>query len=787
MNATPALDAPGKRTGTYAGKYCRSRTLTRLTLLSAALLLGAGCGDPGDNTIPIDPMELPTAKFQVRESIEQLHITHATPGAELQLVDRAGKQVQTGKADALGSLVFRKVAPAGGYVVRTADGREQTRTLTVLSVAGSMQASDFYRRQKLSPGNTYITMRDGTQLSAFITLPGPPEKGPYPTVVNYSGYDPAKPGGKSPELEFLCGSFPSLCDQPADPSAFIASLMGYATVGVNVRGTGCSGGAFDFFDTLQQLDAYDVIEAVAAQPWVLHNKVGTSGLSYPGYSQLFIGAMRPPSLAAITPLSVFGSTFQVLQPGGILNTGFAVAWAQQVLDRASPYAQGWEKGRVEAGDTVCAENQLLHGQKVNIIEQVMQNPYYRADLGDPITPDTFASKVAVPVFMASAWQDEQTGPYFSTLIEKLQQTPRARFMLYNGVHVDGFAPQILVEWKTFLDLYVAKRVPSVDSKLRAIAPTLFKRTFGASLEIPPDRLADQPSHAAALALYEKEPAVRVLFESGAGSGGMSELGSPEAAYDKKFTQWPPQETTAQRWYFGDGGVLQATAPTAMTGAATWQHDPDAGQRGVLATGGDPWALLPKYDYQPLRAGKAVAFVSPVLTEDVLMAGTGSVDLYLQSSATEADLQVTLTEVRGDGNEMYVQSGYLRASQRALSKNATPLWPEHTHLAGDASMLPAGQWTLTRVGIPAFAHAFRKGSRVRIGIDTPGGVRAAWKFKLTSYPGPVSHQVAYSAMYPSSVALPVLTGLRPETKIPACPSLRGQPCRAYVPLVNTPAP
>jgi hypothetical protein len=69
MNATPALDAPGKRTGTYAGKYCRSRTLTRLTLLSAALLLGAGCGDPGDNTIPIDPMELPTAKFQVRESI----------------------------------------------------------------------------------------------------------------------------------------------------------------------------------------------------------------------------------------------------------------------------------------------------------------------------------------------------------------------------------------------------------------------------------------------------------------------------------------------------------------------------------------------------------------------------------------------------------------------------------------------------------------------------------------------------------------------------------------------
>jgi predicted acyl esterase len=41
---------------------------------------------------------------------------------------------------------------------------------------------------------------------------------------------------------------------------------GYATVNVNIRGTGCSGGAFDFFETMQLLDGYDVIETVAAQP-----------------------------------------------------------------------------------------------------------------------------------------------------------------------------------------------------------------------------------------------------------------------------------------------------------------------------------------------------------------------------------------------------------------------------------------------------------------------------------------------------------------------------------------
>ena len=34
--------------------------------------------------------------------------------------------------------------------------------------------------------------------------------------------------------------------------------MGFTVVDVNMRGTGCSGGAFDFFEPLQSLDGYDV-------------------------------------------------------------------------------------------------------------------------------------------------------------------------------------------------------------------------------------------------------------------------------------------------------------------------------------------------------------------------------------------------------------------------------------------------------------------------------------------------------------------------------------------------
>jgi putative CocE/NonD family hydrolase len=90
-----------------------------------------------------------------------------------------------------------------------------------------------------------------------------------------------------------------LCDAPADASALIAALMGYATVGVNMRGTGCSGGAYDFFEPLQLLDGYDVIETVAAQAWVKAGRVGMTGLSYPGITQMFVAKTHPPHLAAI--------------------------------------------------------------------------------------------------------------------------------------------------------------------------------------------------------------------------------------------------------------------------------------------------------------------------------------------------------------------------------------------------------------------------------------------------------------------------------------------------------
>ncbi|MEM9492906.1 MAG: CocE/NonD family hydrolase, partial [Myxococcota bacterium] len=334
------------------------------------LIAVPACSDDDDGSIEV------AAPFQVRQSVEQLHITQAEPGTTLEVVAADGTVVASGTVDDLGSLIVRQLPPGDGYAVRVADGSEQVDDLTVMSVAGSTPSQEFYAGQVLEPGFGYIETRDGTLLSVYVQLPGPVEDGPYPTLINYSGYAPSRPGAPvSAAPASLCDSLPVLCDAPNHPSGLIAGVMGFATVGVNMRGTGCSGGAYDFFETLQLLDGYDIIETVAAQPWVKGNKVGMAGLSFPGISQLYVASMRPPSLAAITPLSVIADVQSILVPGGILNDGFAINWGQRVQDSADPFGQGWEQERVDAGDDICGSNQLLHGQKVDIIDKAYANPF----------------------------------------------------------------------------------------------------------------------------------------------------------------------------------------------------------------------------------------------------------------------------------------------------------------------------------------------------------------------------------------------------------------------------
>src|SRR5262245_19590525 len=115
-----------------------------------------------------------------------------------------------------------------------------------------------------------------------------------------------------------------------------------------------------------------------------------------------------------------------------------------------------------------------------------------------------------------------------------------------------------------------------------------------------------------------EPPLREIFESG---GVPDSLSAPQGTFERAFTKVPLAETRARRWFFRADGSLADAAPTETSAASKFMLDPDSGQRGILAPGGNIWDLLPNYDWRQLVPGKAVAFVSAPLLSDVVMVGT----------------------------------------------------------------------------------------------------------------------------------------------------------------------
>ena len=737
--------------------------MPRRPLLVTALVLGALAVPPAAAAAsPLGAARHPVA-FRAAGSVEQVYVTGAPSGTRLALLNADGARAQQGRADPQGALLFRNVTPGDGYRVESrGDGRFRSPVLRVLRPDQNPPPS-LYRDRRLGAGYGYITTRDGTELAVNVHLPGPPELGPYPTVVEYSGYDPANPNG-------------------TQPASAIAQMLGYATVGVNMRGTGCSGGAWDYFEPLQSLDGYDAIETVAAQPWVLHGRVGMVGISYSGITQLFVAATRPPHLAAITPLSVIDDTYRgVLYPGGILNVGFAVAWAQDRQHDARPAGQSWARRRIRDGDTVCAANQALRLQTPDVAGQIRANRFYVPARLDHLAPDLLVSKITVPTFLAGAVEDEQTGGRWPELVSHFPPATKLRVTLTNGTHIEGFGPAVATRWGEFLDFYVAQRLPTIPAAVRASAPVAYASLIGTALTLPPDRFAGETSYPAALARYEAEPRVRVLFDNGAGPP----IGAPVPGFEASFPSWPPPGLQPTTWYLRAGGRLDRAAPPPRDrGSDAYDYDPTSvpATDATPQTGNAIWNALPPYNWQAPRADAALVYSSDPLPRDLVLTGPASADLWLRTTAPDTDIEVALTEVRPDGKETYVQSGWLRASHRSTLEPgaSTPLEPRYTDEQAQVRAMPKGRYTLVRVPLFPIAHAFRARSRLRIVVQAPGGNRPLWAFQDLPAVGSVRNEVARSGVLASKLVLPVNPGVAVPTPLPPCPALRGEPCRTASP-------
>jgi putative CocE/NonD family hydrolase len=337
--------------------------------------------------------------------------------------------------------------------------------------------------------------------------------------------------------------------------------------------------------------------------------------------------------------------------------------------------------------------------------------------------------------------------------------------------------------------------------VRAAAPVVYKEAMGLpegdNVTLPPDSIQEKPTYETALAAFEEQPEIRVLFDNGAGTapaGGTTAAGNPYPGFEQTFSDLPVPGTTVGTWYLGPNGTL-AEHPATAKGVDTYTSNASAlplTDYSANTGGGGLWGNASEWEWkwEQNPPGSAVSYVSEPLTSDTTAIGAGAVYAWIKSSTPDVDLQATVSEVRPDGNETFVQNGWLRASERALSKTANNMFKqEPTQLEPiptfrSSKPLPATSYV--KVAIPLYfeGHAYRAGSRIRVTIAGPNGTQPVWSFSQTQPPAATSNvSIEFSPTKQSSLVLPIVPGVSVPTAEPACPSLRNEPCRTYQAFTN----
>jgi predicted acyl esterase len=561
----------------------------------------------------------------------------------------------------------------------------------------------------------YVTARDGTRLRYSVLLPA--GNGPFPVIINYSGYDPGAIGG----LAYRLGD-------TAMSTGLDQTLVehGYAVMGVNARGTACSEGTFDFLGEKYGQDGYDIVEFAGTADWST-GAVGMANWSWAGMSQLMTAEERPSHLKAIAPGMVLGDARRdSWAPGGVPAPGFISAWRQYLHSR-------WATAELSAkqeGDATCLAQVKanLAGEEVHSIEKLVFSHPLRDDVIDQRAPGRRADLITVPVLSMESFQDEAVTSRSDYYQEKLDPQ-KVWIQQTNGGH----------------DLYM-----SLQFRTKLI------RFF--------DRFVKGQNNG----FENQTPRLETWLETSS-SGTDYDSKNQKAVPRFKFTsdKIDDSDVIPVEFKLTQGGKLGSVAVKAFGNDKFSYPIPGA----VVSSDEAPesWGPLPAQ----WRKG-SLAYTSPPLEHDFLASGSASADLWLSSTASDADVQVTLTEVRPDGQEMFVQRGWLRLSNRAQAPNATPLRPITIDTPDAIQPLLPDVPVLGRVELNKFAHAFRIGSRLRVWIDTPSQA-GGYIFSPFSVPSAVT--IWHDPDHVSILRLGQRKGVYIPPKRAVCGHVLQQPCRA----------
>lgn len=556
----------------------------------------------------------------------------------------------------------------------------------------------------------FITMRDGTQLAAYVTLPADADGNaiatPLPTILIQTSYN----GVAGQTVPAIGGADPYLVQR------------GYATVVVDVRGTGQSQGAWEAFGETEQADYGETVTWVTQQSFC-DGRIGLYGVSYLGITTVLTAAQQHPAVKAAFPVVPIGDGYRdIVFTGGQVNPTFIPIWLGlvSVLGLTNPTA---------LTDPAYGIPVLL--QHLTSAVTTFQVPtVLRALAGDPDTaydgafwqarsPLESSARINVPTFVVGGLHDlfQRSEPM---TYEAVKTRVPAKLLIgpwthveaasASGLPVDGVPPlnHILLRW---FDQYVK------------------------GLEVGADTL----------------PNVTQWVKG----------------YDHYVTatDWPHPQASAQRLYLrGDKTLSSATPAADETSNAVLQVP----IQGLCSISSSQWTAgllgyipLPCFENSNAAEMWAVKYETEPMAADYYLNGPIQADIWMSTTALDAGLSVRIDDVAPNGVATSLTNGLQTASLRAVDESRSrrldgqSIQPWHPYT--QASVLPvnSGEAVLVPVEVFATSAMIAQGHRLRVAVSAsnlPQGVPPLPTL-LQSLAGLLT--IYSDAAHPSSVVIPVV--------------------------------
>ncbi|MGW5720951.1 CocE/NonD family hydrolase [Amycolatopsis sp. NPDC003865] len=483
-----------------------------------------------------------------------------------------------------------------------------------------------------------IPASDGTVLSARIWRPVSSDTEPVPAILEYIPYrkrDLTAPRD-SIHHPYLAGH-------------------GYACVRVDIRGTGESGGVLaDEYLEREQLDAEDVLEWIAAQPWCTGD-TGMMGISWGAFAALQVAARKPPSLRAIVISSFTDDRFAddmhymggCLLSDNVAESGTMFSYATLPPDPAV-VGERWREMWLERLEncSLWIENWLGHQRRDDYWRHASVSENY--------------SDVGVPVLASSGWADG----YSNAVIRLLAHLDVPRRGLigpwshkYPHLGEPGPAIGYLQEVVTWWDHWLR------GAENEAMDGPMLRTWMQES--VPPSTS------------YEDRPGRWV---------GEASWPSPHVK---------PQELPLARHR------LAHPDETVEDEALTVSSPLSVGQfSGKWASYSAPPDL--PYD-QREEDGGSLVFDTDVLTGRCEILGSPKVRLEVSADQPVAMIAARLSDVAPDGRATRVTYGLLNLTHRDGHDEPAPMQP--------------GQRCAVEIELNAVAQAFPAGHRIRLSLST----------------------------------------------------------------------